>query len=296
MYATSEEARSDLFLAGAVYVLGPLVLRIVLGIVPLLQVPLLREALIVVLPLVTTALVPFLLVRYRKESWRAYGFGAGPSPLLGTGALIAAPIALATVLALLAEGFGAGAALPAMALGEGALIALLQRLTSWLGLVVLAVYGTVKARDAFRGEWQTVRDGMLQLGRYVGIALGAVTLLLLLGSLASPGPDRLLYLLLVPLGTAASFFIALRGVTGRHTTSRTTLLTPLVLFALGSFQFSLFDPARLVESLWFAAILGAIGLIVGALQETWRSAQGAVTMALVLALFSNIGIGRIAGG
>ncbi len=69
MYTSTEDARSDLFLSGAVFLFGGIIVQAVLRIIPLDRIPGLGAVLAVVLPLVTTVLVPYLLIRYRKEPW-----------------------------------------------------------------------------------------------------------------------------------------------------------------------------------------------------------------------------------
>src|SRR5690606_6192744 len=58
MYTSPDEARSDLFLAGAVYVFGGIVIALLLDILPLQRIPGVDIGLALVLPIVTTALVP----------------------------------------------------------------------------------------------------------------------------------------------------------------------------------------------------------------------------------------------
>lgn len=177
MYTSPDEARSDLFLAGAVYLFGGLVIGLLLEIIPLQAIPGVDIALAFLVPIVTTALVPHLLVRYRRESWSAYGLGA-PDASFWAGAVAGLPLVAASVAVALAFGGDATVGLPVVAIGSGALLNLLLRLVSWLGLAVLAVYGTVKARDAFRPDYSTVRDASREIGRWVGIVLGATTVLL----------------------------------------------------------------------------------------------------------------------
>ena len=291
MYTSPDEARSDLFLAGAVYVFGGIVILLILQVLPLQAIPGVDLALAFIVPVVTTALVPFLLVRYRKESWSDYGFG-GPDGALGTGVLAGLPFTAASVVAALVLSGDPLAGLPIVALGPSALLALLVRLVTWLGLCVLAVYGTVKARDAFRADYSTVRDAGWQVARWIGIVLGVTSALLAASFALRDAPGVSVEVLLVGAAAAGAFLLVHRGVSPRATTSRATLLTPAVLLALGPFALS-FDAAQLVISIWLAAVYGTIGLAIGVLVETRRSALGAVGLVLVVAALSTVGGGAV---
>lgn len=287
MYTSPDEARSDLFLAGAVYLFGGLVIGLLLEIVPLQSLPGVDVALAFLVPIVTTALVPHLLVRYRKESWSAYGLGA-PDSSFWSGALAGLPLAAASVVTALVFSGDPTAGLPVVAIGTGALRLLLLRLVSWLCLAVLAVYGTVKARDAFRADYSTVRDASREIGRWVGIVLGATTVLLSASFAVRGVTSAALELLLLALAAVGVFALVYRSVPARATTSRATLLTPAVLLALGPFALS-FDAAQLVFSLWLASIYAAVGLTMGMLVETRRSALGVIGLAVVIAALSTLG-------
>jgi hypothetical protein len=285
MYTSPDEARSDLFLAGAVFLLGPIIVDLLLSIIPLRRLPGAGTVLDIALPLVFTVLVPYLLIRYRNESLRSYGLGPSPGAL-GLGVLLGAPVVVAAVVATVVEGDALGDALPVLFLADGAVVLTLARLASWLGLAGLAVYGTVKARDAFRGDPQTLRTTAVEIGRVVaGVSVVATVLLAL-------ALDISLGLLLLPLGVAGAVVLAVRSLRGPSSTTRPTLLTPVVLLALGPFALS-FDAFRFVTGLWLAALLAGIGLAMGMLMTARRSAYGVVAFAVVLALFTPLSaIGR----
>jgi hypothetical protein len=292
MYTSTEDARSDLFLSGAVYVIGPAVIAILRDLLPLDAIPGMTVALGLLLPFVTTALVPILLMRYRGESLGQYGYGAGLPPNFGVGLLLASPIILASVVGAIL----AGDPLSGVGVGEivrtggafGALLALIIRLISWLGLGFLAVYATVKARDAFRSDYRTVRDETLWLGRILAaVAAVAVSIALLL---ILPGQDDglgLVSLLLLPLGVAGSVALLLRMLRGPSATSRATMLTPVVLLALGPFQLS-FSGTALALAVWYAAMYAGIGLVIAALQESRRSAVACLGLTLAIALLTQL--------
>lgn len=290
MYTTTEDARSDLFLSGAVYVIGPAVVQILRDLLRLDAVPGMTVALGLLLPFMTTALVPILLMRYRGESLGQYGYGAGLPPIFGVGLLLASPIVVASVLGALV----AGDPLSGLGVGEvirtggsfGAVLGLIIRLISWLGLGFLAVYATVKARDAFRSDYRTVRDETLWLGRILAaVAAVAVSIALLLMLPGQQGGLGLVTLLLLPLGVAGSVALLLRSLPGPSATSRATMLTPVVLLALGPFQFS-FSGTAIALAVWFAAMYAGIGLVIGALQESRRSALACLGLTLAIAVLT----------
>jgi hypothetical protein len=279
MYTSPDEARSDLFLAGAVYLFGPVILQILLGIVPLMRIGAVATFLSVVQPLLFTLVVPILLIRYRREPMSMYGLGPGSRGLL-TGVLVAAPIAVAVLAVSL---LGGRLLVPPTLTTEPAMALLrsLPRLATWLGLAGLAVYGTVKARDAFRSDSRTIPDVTYEIGKILAIVAGVATLLLF----AVLGLQ--LELLLVPAGAAGVVLVALRLQRGPAVTSRATLLTPAVLLALG--PFALFSGAlEFVFNVWLASVVAAIGLAIGVLQESRRSALPAIGLAVVVALLTGL--------
>jgi len=281
MYTDPEEARSDLLLAAAVYLFGPLLLE---GVAGLYRVPVLGSLLLIVAPLLTTALVPVLMARYRKEPGSHYGLTRDRASGLQSGAVLALPLiaAVAAVFALTRDVLPS--TLPALFVGEAPVrgtVALLANLAAWVGLTVLAVYATVKARDAFRSDLRSVRDGVLEVGRILAIAGGAAAVLLLASVARTPA------VVLLPLGVAGGVYLLLRGLRGPSTTSRAALVAPVVLLALRPFNLiALFgDPTTFVASVRSAAILGAVGLIVAAALESRRTAWTAAGLAVSLALF-----------
>jgi hypothetical protein len=289
MYTSTEDARSDLFLSGAVYVIGPALIQILRELLRLDRIPGMTPALGIIVPIATTALVPVLLMRYRHESIGQYGYGAGLPPNFGIGMLLAAPIVVAGVVGAAVAGdplagLGIGDVIRTAA-APAALLGLLIRLLSWLGLGFLAVYATVKARDAFRSDFRTVRDDTIWLGKILGaVAAVALSIALLLIS-RDAGGLGLVMLLVLPLGVAGSVALLLRTLRGPSATSRATMLTPVVLLALGPFQLS-FRPSELALSVWYAAMYAGVGLVIAALQESRRSALACLGLTLTIALFS----------
>jgi hypothetical protein len=284
-YVSTEEARSDLFLSAAVYLIGPVIVGLLPGlnrvpsaIDPQQSISALAVVVAVLLPLVYTVLVPYLLIRYRKETVRDY-LPKGGGKAFGFGLLLALPIVVAVVLATLVTANPIQEALPVLwAVEPIGAVAVAQRLTSWLGVAALVVYATVKARDAFRSDPRTLRDAALEIARVLGI-VAAITMLLLLLT-ARPG-ENIAALLLWPLGVAGALAIALRQLRGPTSTTRAILLTPVLLLALPPFTLG---PSEFVEGLYIAALLGGIGLVFGVLEESRYWAYGTLAMALLLAL------------
>ncbi len=283
MYATSEEARSDLFLAGAVYLFGPLLLRVVS---PVFGVPVLGEVLIVVAPLLTTALVPVLLTRYRKERTAEYGVGGERGRGLQVGVLLALPIVIGAALGAGIRGEALPATVPAVVLDGSQWLALAANITTWAGLTVLAIYATVKARDAFRADIRTVPEGVTEIARILGIVAAIATALLIVGAATDAFPLDPLVVVLVPLGAGVSVLLLLRRFIPSSTTTRAALLAPTVLLALRPFNpFALFFSAgNFVLSVWSAALLATIGLLMAATLESRRTAWPAIALGAMLAL------------
>ena len=157
------------------------------------------------------------------------------------------------------------------------------RLAHAIGRCLLAVYVTVKARDAFRQDYLAVREGLRDIGRWVVIGSAGALLLLTLSAVLRGQGIGLAAFLFLPLGLVGAFVMALRSLRGPSVTSRQVLLTPTVLLALGPFALSL-SGQRLLGSLYEAALWGGIGLLVGVLTETKRGAWGAIGLGGVIAL------------
>lgn len=279
MYTDPEEARSDLLLAGAVYLFGPILLGL-LGF--LTAVPVLGPVLVIAQPLLTTVVVPILMIRYRKERWADYGLAGARGPGIQLGLLLAAPMVVAVVVAALVQGGRPPeATLPALVFG-GSWVDAAANLARWIGLTGLALYVTVKARDAFRSELYGVRTGILEVGRVLGI-VGAIAALLLVVSTRLQLP---LSLLLVPLGAAAAVALLYRSIRGPGSTTRMTLVAPTVLLALAPFNpFALFSNAQgFVASTYIAVYVGAIGLLVAGSLEGRRTGWAAVGLGVTLGL------------
>lgn len=282
MYSSPDDARSDLFLSVGVYLFGPLVLGIVFQYVPLLSVPVLGGVLRIVSQIAVTALVPYLLMRYRRESFRYYGLAPERTSSLAAGAASVLPLVAATGLASLLIGDSPLTSLPVLDAGRGGGLFLAVRLVRWLGTALLAAYATVKARDAFRSDPRTIRDVSFEIGRVLAIALAVSALLLIIG-----GTLGFVTALLLPIGALAGVAVAVGSVRGPSSATRAVLLTPTVILALSAFNLT-FDGREFFVTLWLTGISACVGLLIGIYQESRNSAMAAVGVGLVVALLTTL--------
>lgn len=292
-YTSPDEARSDLFLAGATYLLGRTVLGLLFTATRLDRLPGVSPTLRVLVPILTTVVVPVLLMRYRKESLRDLGLGRSDASI-APGLLAGLPLIAASVAAALLASQPITTGLPVLNVGASTdVFSLLVALLEWAGLLFLAFYCTVKARDAFRGEPQDLEDAVVRVGRFVGIAGGVALVLLILAFFSSLRGLDVLGLVAYPVGVAAAVFVALRAASGARTTTLPTVLTPVVLLALGPFALQ-FNATAFVAGVYAAALYGGLGLVVAVLVERTRQGAGVLALALVLGLatqFSGLGGG-----
>lgn len=300
MYLSSDEARSDLFLSAAVYVVGPMIFGFVFRVTRLLTLPVVSEVLQLAVAVATTVLVPYLLIRYRKQRLSEFGFGAGRATPMLNGLLAVAPVvvvgyasewlmtgsAVAASPLLTAIAGGTEAGLDGM-LGVRFLVVL--RFIDLVGRALLAVYCTVLAREAFRGDPAYLRTTAQHLGRIIGIGLAAATLLLLANFVTGTFDiGGLLTLLLQPVGVAAAVVIAIWRAKVSRLTMRPVLITPAVIFPIGTIALGVVrnSPVQLVTSIWQALLLAGIGLVIGLLVESDRSVWGPVVIGVALALLA----------
>lgn len=284
MYTTPDEDRSDLFLAGAVYVLGPVVLAMLLRRLPL---PGGLQPFVSLLAVIaTTVLVPYLLIRYRKERLADYGTN-GPRGPVGTGLLASLPVVVAFVIGVTLSGAAPLAGVPLVdAATNGTYVATALQVVRGLCVALLAIYATVKARTAFRSDPRYLRGAMLPLARIVAIIAAATAALLVATAAVGAGSiaDAAQYVL-APLGVAGALWLVHRAVPAAQLTSRPTLITPMVIMAIGSLDL-IFDAFVIVLGLWHGAMLAAIGLGLAVLLEGRRSVWGPVGLVGGLVLLS----------
>jgi hypothetical protein len=287
-YTSPEEARSDLFLSGAAYVFGGSLLAIIVSTTGINRIPGVGVALAVVLPIVTTVLVPLLLMRYRGESLRDLGLGGGGDPSVVPGLVAGLPVVVAAVAASALASRPILSGLPVLNLGGPAgLLGMLVGLLQWLGVLFLAFYGTVKARDAFRGEAQSLDDAVVRVGRFVGILAGVALVLMILSLLRRLEGTDVLALLAYPVGVTAAVAVALRLTAGSGTSTMPTVLTPVVLLAIGPFAITL-NATAFTFMLYGVALYAGIGLVVAVLVERTRRGGGVLALALVLGLATQV--------
>lgn len=294
MYTSTQDARSDLFLAAGVFLFGGVIVQAVLGLVPLDRIQVVGLLLRITLPLVTTVLVPFLLIRYRKEPWSHYGLARFTPSTFGLGVALAVPLAIAGVAVALLAGAAPGASVPLAGLAGAAngWEVVLSRVVRWLGYTLLAVYGTVKARDAFNGTHQALPAAARQIALILAGAVGVASVLLILsmaarGGLAAGGTVVAVERLLTALGVATAVVIMLGSLTRAGATTRPTLVTPAVLVGMVLIRGLRFDAVSLVTMVYFIGLLALLGLVVGLLQESRHTAWGAVGLGLGIAMLTN---------
>lgn len=283
----AEEARSDLLVAGAAFVLGHAILATLQQIVPLRGIPGVSVVWALVVPLLITVLAPYLLMRYRGEPWGVYGLTGSSVGALGPGALLGLPLVLAAALATASEGGGVLEAFPLAVTSPDDALRLLGRLAPLCGLALLGAYLAVKARDAFRGVPRALPTVVTEVGRIVALVAAVAGGLVVVGELVEGAPFDALAVVLPAFGVAGMVGLAMRERPRPATTTRPVLVTPTVLFALAGFI--LFPAEDFLSLVYQAALLAGVGLSVGLLQETRRSAFAALGLALVVALLSDFG-------
>lgn len=289
MFTGRDEARSDLFLAGAFYVFGPLLVSVLLFVVPLQRIPGVGRALALTLPLVFTVLVPVLLIRYRRERLADYGLQGGTDPSVGIGLLAGLPIVAAGLVAGFVATGDLVTAVPVVAAAHGGLFTVVVRLLEWCGVLLLALYGTVKARDAFGGEPVRMEEAVVRVGRVVGIAVLVATALLLLAMLRQFDVVEAVALVLQPLGVFGAVWFAWQRLGKAGSTTLPTVITPVVLLAIGPFALT-FQARQLVTGIYNAALYAGVGLVVALIMEGTRRGLGVVVLAVVIALLTRLGL------
>lgn len=285
-YTSRDDARSDLFLAGAVYVFGPLVVGILLQFIPLQRIRVVDLVLNIAMPLLFTVLVPVLLMRYRGETMRDLGI-AGGDPSVGVGILAALPLLAASLIVAFVARGDLLSGLPIVVASGDQALGLLGRMVFWVGLAFLALYGTVKARDAFGGNPVSIAEGVVRIGRILAIAGAVATVLLLLTLLRGFDLTRALTYVLMPLGVAGAVVFVLQRLGSRSVTTLPTLVTPVALLAIGAFTFG-FDALSFVAGVYSAALYAGIGLVIAIMVERTQRGVGVLVLGLAIALLTTL--------
>lgn len=295
-YPSRDEARTDVLLSGAVFAFGPFALAILLG---TLGVPGLVEAVPgvagtgallvrVAVTVATTVLVPLLLMRYRDERISAVlGLGGGDRSIV-TGLLMALPLLVAGAVLVAIQAGDPIQQHPLLLVVGSNPLTIVARLVTWVGVLGLALYATVKARDGFGGDPARVDYYAWRIGRVLAIIAVITTVLLAVRSLVGgPGPLAAVGFVVPPLAVAAAVWLALTRTSGVGTTTQPTLLTPTLIGVIGNFILA-FDLDMLFESVYAATLSGGLGLAVGILAERTRRGGGVLVFAVLIALGSGL--------
>jgi hypothetical protein len=242
VYVSAEDSRSDVILAAATTLFGWFAVSI------LAQLPfyprrgLVGLVLQVVWVFVLTGLVPWLLARYRGDGLAAFGLD-GPRSAWRAGLVLAAPVVALGVLREvvlgreLGPGTVAGAVLgriggargPSPALVDGPALTLdavfqaLLFVALTAGAILLVPFLAVRGREAFR----PTDVSLTELLRTFGMGAAAVALVLGLVRSLVAAPPLTVLLQVVALG--AIVLLADRLVPVGPTTTRTAVLTPVIV-------------------------------------------------------------------
>jgi hypothetical protein len=268
-----DEARSDVALAVAALVFGPLLLG---GLRGGSGTPGVLLDLAVVLAL--TAVVPLLLIRSRSAGLAGGGAARtlaldGPPRAIAGGLPLALPVAAAGTVAMITAGTSPGAAL----LGRlsGAPLQIAQVLALSVGTLILAVFLARRGAEAFprSPEW-----ALRRLLRTLG--MGAAALALVAGLLRVPLGADPLRVTVNALALAAMVLLADRLLGARQAVPRLALLLPagLVLYLhLTAFGFSV--------GLQAGALAAGTITVMGALALSSRGTWPVVPLAIAVHLW-----------
>jgi hypothetical protein len=285
MYLSADDARSDFFLAAAVYVIGPTLVSLLLRFVPDgATTGVAGVAVSIVTTVLVTAAMPLFLLRYREGSFAPLRTGGARG--LGTGAAIGA---VALVAVALAEVLG-GADLPVLVdlLTPGIVLLVVVR---WASLAVLAIFLHVRAEHAFR----PVSEHQQTLVRRAGIAVTAtlgVSALLLVLSGGLP-----VWSLLAVAGIAAAYPVAERLLPPSGVGERWWVWAPPITLALGPLDLFGFlrGGAGFLLSAQQAAVAALVGLVALMGLHARRGAAVAWGFAGALAGAALLALGRGSG-
>lgn len=238
MFVSSDEARSDVILAGAATVFGGVLVGVVLGVPGVPSDGLGGRIVGVVVWFVLSGLTPLLLARYRGDVPDAFGWRRGVPSAAGAAAALAAPVVvLGVVRGLLVDGAPAAALLgrPGRALlgsvGAGPAGGVAVAVVEAIGVAVLAVGSLLllgflveRGRDAFRTDERTAVELVRMLGA------GTVGVALLFGGIRGvTGGADLVTVLLNVLALGAVLVVADRIVPAGTVVSRPAVLAPVVV-------------------------------------------------------------------
>lgn len=293
MYVSQEDSRSDVILAGATTLFGGFAVGILARLPVYPRSGLLPLLLGVIWVFVLTGLVPLLLARYRDDRIGAFGLDA-PRDAWRAGLVLAVPIVLLGALrqlvvagtlsgALLGRIGGASFASPVIGDGGGAMLGIgtvLQAalfVATGLGALLLVTFLTVRGRNAFRSP----EVSLTELVRTFG--MGAVGLALLLGSIRSIGPARLLPVLLNVGALAVLVLLADRQVPVGRETARAAVLTPVIFVVVSHvFAFGGLFRGDLLAGLYTGALGAGTAAVIAVLVESRVRAWAVVPLLIAL--------------
>lgn len=282
MYLSTDDARSDFFLAAAAYVIGPSLLSLLISAVPGLFANTPMQFVVTVLvPVLLIAGMPLFLLRYREESFDSLFSGGGTSFTLGvTIALVfAAALAVGEVLG--------GGQIAAVFSGIG-LVGFLGVIARWGSLAILAVFLYRRAEYAFRPISQSQQTLVRQAGIACAGTAVVATLLLMLGG-------QPIWALLPAVGLAGMFWFAEQRLPQSGMGERWWVWAPVITLALGPIEIfsALFDGSGFLASAQRASSVALFGLVTVMALENRRGAMVAFGMA---AAFVVANILSVAGG
>jgi hypothetical protein len=241
MYLSSDEARSDVILAGAAAIFGGILLELLLSAPGVPRSGLGAEVVLVLSIFAVTGLVPLLLARYRDDVPGAFGVAPGVPVPIGAALLLAAPVvALGVGRAVLIDGAFTALAFgrPGFALVGSPVVGpsgvdLLGGIVTTIAVVVLAGgsllllgFLLVRGRDAFRDDERSSTELLRTFGA------GTVGAALLFGAIASIGRGGFVTVLLNVAALAAVLVVADRLVPHHALVTRPAVLAPMLLVVL----------------------------------------------------------------
>lgn len=297
MWMSTEDARSDVILAGATAVFGVSLIAFLRQLPGYPDRGFLGIALQLFWVFALTGLVPWLLTRYRKLGPESYGLETGREGL-SAGLLLALPVVVAGVL----RGIPLQGSLLRAVLGRfstfvpggdptvsessvGAanvvldgLIALALVLILVAGTLLLFPFLTVRGRDAFAPQEVSATETIRTFG------MGAAAAALVFGLLRSISSDlSALGVLVNVLALAALVLLGDRLVPAKVTTARAAILTPVVIAFLAHLLPSL--RGDLLFGLYSGALAAGIVAVVASVIEGRAYAWAIVAPVIAMAVY-----------
>lgn len=238
MYLSSDEARSDVILAGAAAVFGGILLDLLLSAPGIPRTGLGAEVVLILSIFAVTGLVPFLLARYRDDVPGAFGLASGVPVPVGPALLLASPVVLLgvsravlidgsfTALAFGRPGFalvGSPVVGPSGVHLLGGILTTIAVVVFTAGSLLLLGFLLVRGRDAFRHDERSSTELLRTFGA------GSVGAAFVLGAVATIGRGGFVTVLLNVAALAAVLLIADRLVPHHALVTRPAVLTPVAL-------------------------------------------------------------------